>query len=239
MDVTPGNDARSQLAALAQSADLLTRGRRGAAIADPSTFVGARRAAVLILFGVLDRLASDHEAQASSVSRDLDVLLLLRAASLRTHPGQVAFPGGRLDQDDDGPVSTALREAEEETGLDPAGVEVLGMLGDLPLERSGHLVTPVLAWWRRPSPVRVVDVAESAEVFRAPVADLLDPANRGITAIHRDGVTLRGPAFLVRHHESEHLIWGFTAMVLNRLFDQLGWTESWDRKRELPLILPT
>jgi len=194
---------------------------------------------VLILFGVLDRLASDHEAQASSVSRDLDVLLLLRAASLRTHPGQVAFPGGRLDQDDDGPVATALREAEEETGLDPAGVEVLGMLGDLPLERSGHLVTPVLGWWHRPSPIRVVDVAESAEVFRAPVADLLDPANRGITVIHRDGVRLRGPAFLVRHEESEHLMWGFTAMVLNRLFDRLGWTESWDRKRELPLVLPT
>ncbi|MCP2636485.1 CoA pyrophosphatase [Microbacterium sp. HD4P20] len=204
----------------------------------------SRAAAVLILFGVLDSLPSDHDADARAVSRDLDVLLLARATTLRSHAGQVAFPGGRLDPGDDGPVQAALREAWEETGLDPAGVEVLGTLENIPLEYSLHLVTPVLAWWRHPSPVRVVDEAESADVFRAPVADLLDPANRGVTVIRRDGQEWRGPGFLVPRFDAqsnrmgEHLVWGFTGMVLDGLFDRLGWTEPWDDSRELPLALP-
>lgn len=191
----------------------------------------ARPAAVLILFGVLDALPSAHEAQDAAVSRDLDVLLLARATTLRSHPGQVAFPGGRLDPGDDGPVGAALREATEETGLDPAGVEVLGTLDEVPLEFSGHLVTPVLGWWRHPSPVRVVDVAESADVFRAPVADLLHPQNRGVTVMRRGGQEWRGPAFEVHGH----LVWGFTALLLDALFDRLGWTEPWDRTREIAL----
>lgn len=200
----------------------------------------SRPAAVLILFGVLDSLPSDHSARSAAVSRDLDVLLLARATTLRSHPGQVAFPGGRMDPEDDGPVAAALREAHEETGLEPAGVEVLGALTAVPLEYSGHVVTPVLGWWRRPSVVRVVDEAESADVFRAPVADLLDPANRGVTVIRRDGRQWRGPGFLVPRPEGDapHLVWGFTGMVLDRLFDRLGWTEPWDETRELPLALP-
>ncbi|MFK4834766.1 NUDIX hydrolase [Microbacterium sp. ZW T2_14] len=224
--------ARAQLAALAEPS-----GERRPLIDLPAQ-PEARPAAVLMLFGVLDGLPSDHDAQTRAVSRDLDVLLLSRATTLRAHPGQVAFPGGRLDPGDDGPVGAALREAREETGLDTAGVEVLGVLGDISLAFSRHLVTPVLAWWRHPSPVRVVDEAESAAVFRAPVADLLNPANRGVTVVRRDGQEWRGPGFLVRHTTGEHLVWGFTAMVLDGLFDRLGWTEPWDDARELPLVLP-
>lgn len=193
---------------------------------------------MLILFGVLDAKSSLHTAHDAAVSRDLDVLLLARAATLRSHPGQVAFPGGRIDAGDDGPIGAALREAVEETGLDPAGVEVLGTLEDIPLAYSGHLVTPVLAWWRHPSPVRVVDEAESSDVFRAPVADLLDPANRGETVIRRDGQEWRGPGFLVPNGAGAHLVWGFTGLVLDGLFDRLGWTEPWDRDREIPLEVP-
>lgn len=187
---------------------------------------------MLILFGVLDGSPSDHEAQDRAVSRDLDVLLLSRATTLRSHPGQVAFPGGRVDPGDDGVIGAALREAREETGLDPAGVEVLGALESIPLDFSGHLVTPVLGWWRYPSPVHVVDEAESSAVFRTPVADLLDPANRGSTVIRRDGRTWRGPGFVV---SGGHLVWGFTGMLLDGIFERLGWTEPWDAARELPL----
>jgi 8-oxo-dGTP pyrophosphatase MutT (NUDIX family) len=232
---TPQN-ARSQLAALSgiiasESFDPQVAARFGPPVDD------ARPAAVLILFGVLDDLPSDRRAHETAVSEDLDVLLLARAMTLRAHPGQVAFPGGRVDPGDDGPVGAALREAQEETGLDPSGVEVLGSLGTIPLSFSSHAVTPVLAWWKRPSPVRVVDRAESADVFRAPVADLLNPANRGTTVIRRGGQELRGPGFLVRHATGEHLVWGFTGMLLDGLFDLLGWTEPWDETRELPLVL--
>ena len=226
------SSARAQLAALADP----TADRRPLIDLPPQPH--ARPAAVLMLFGVLDSYPSDHDAGAAAVSRDLDVLLLSRAATLRAHPGQVAFPGGRVDPDDDGPIAAALREAHEETGLDPDGVDVLGELTDVPLAFSQHLVTPVLGWWRHPSPVRVVDVAESAAVFRAPVADLLDPANRGVTVIRRDGQEWRGPGFLVGEPPETHLVWGFTGMLLDGLFDRLGWAEPWDRERELPLVLP-
>lgn len=214
---------------------LAAAGGRAFARDAPPAAEGARAAAVLILFGVLDTVPADRDAADAVVSRDLDVLLLARATTLRSHPGQVAFPGGRVDPGDDGPVAAALREAQEETGLDPAGVDVLGILDEVPLDYSRHLVTPVLGWWRQPSPVRVVDVAESSAVFRAPVADLLDPRHRGVTVIRRDGQEWRGPAFLVPREGGSHLVWGFTGIVLDTLFTRLGWTEPWDESREIPL----
>lgn len=196
----------------------------------------ARAAAVLILFGVLDGIPSRRRA--AHVPSDLDVLLLARASTLRAHPGQVAFPGGRVDPDDEDAVAAALREAREETGLDPSGVEVLGMLPAVPLAFSRHEVTPVLGWWARPTSVRAVDRAESAAVFRAPVADLLDPARRGSTVIRRDGREWRGPAFALETDGGPQTVWGFTAMVLDGLFDRLGWTETWDAAREIALPTP-
>ncbi len=182
----------------------------------------ARRAAVLVLFGVLDAVPAAGGA-AGRVAEDLDVLLVRRAATLGSHPGQIAFPGGRLDDTDADATAAALREAVEETGLEADGVHTLGELPEIPLTVSNHLVTPVLAWWTRPSQVVAIDHAETVEVFRVPVAELLDPANRAMT-VHG---SYRMPAFTV----GGRLVWGFTALVLAGLFDELGWAEPWDTSR--------
>ncbi|MCV2396329.1 CoA pyrophosphatase [Actinotalea sp. M2MS4P-6] len=186
-----------------------------------------RPAAVLVLLGALDATPARHTSPV--VPADLDVLLVARSDELTHHPGQIAFPGGRVDPEDDGPVAAALREAREETGLDPEGVEVLGALAPLPLPVSRHLVTPVLGWWHRPSTVGVVDRRESTEVFRAPVADLVDPRRRGVVQARRPP-TFRTPAFEL----DGHLVWGFTAIVLDTLLAELGWAEPWDRERVIP-----
>ena len=167
-----------------------------------------RDAAVLILFG-------EHE------TRGPDVLLQLRAHSGGAHSGQVAFPGGSREPADDGPVSTALREAVEETGLDPSGVRPVALLPQLLIPVSGFHVTPVIAHWVRPSRVWAVDPRESAAVARVPVADLADPANR-ITCRGPSGFL--GPAFAL----PGMLVWGFTAGLLNLLLQLGGWERPWD-----------
>ncbi|MGW1762814.1 NUDIX hydrolase [Streptomyces sp. NPDC002073] len=178
-----------------------------------------RQSAVLILFG--------------EGERGPELLLMERAGTLRSHPGQPSFPGGSLDPEDGdpattGPLRAALREAEEETGLDPAGVQLFGVLPRLYIPVSEFVVTPVLGWWREPSPVGVVDPAETARVFTVPVADLTDPAHRAL-AVHPSGH--EGPAFLVE----SSLVWGFTAGVIDRILHYAGWERPWDRSRQVPI----
>ncbi|WP_413248611.1 NUDIX hydrolase [Sinomonas flava] len=198
----------------------------------PRTLQGDyRSAAVLVLFGVLDEVPA--VSQRPIAPADLDVLLLERAPELDAHPGQVAFPGGSRDPEDASLVACALREAVEETGLDPAGVEVLGELPPLGMAYTGFLVTPVIGWWASPSPVDVVDYRESAQVFRTPVRDLLDPDNRVMVVFYRGGSRFASPGFTV----NGVLVWGFTAMVLDSLFTALGWTVPWDRTHEYHLEL--
>ena len=146
-----------------------------------------------------------------------DVLVLQRAADMRTHAGQPAFPGGAADPGDADPTATALREANEEVGLDPASVDVLAALPALWIPVSGFVVTPVLAWWRSAHPVRPQDPAEVARVERVPVAELVDPANR-IRVRHPSGWI--GPAFRVR----DMLVWGFTAGVLDAVLRLAQWS---------------
>jgi 8-oxo-dGTP pyrophosphatase MutT (NUDIX family) len=176
----------------------------------------ARRAAVLMLFG-------------ETPVHGPDVLLAERASTLRSHPGQVAFPGGGTECGDSGVVATALREAEEETGLDPAGVVPLAVLPELYLPPSGFAVTPVLAHWARPSRVHAVDPGETATVVRVPLAQLADPANR--LRIQHPSSGYLGPAFIV----SGLLVWGFTAGILSALLDRGGWARPWDTARILDL----
>ncbi|MFD5817523.1 NUDIX hydrolase [Streptomyces sp. NPDC127038] len=178
-----------------------------------------RQSAVLILFG--------------EGPRGPELLLMERAGTLRSHAGQPSFPGGALDPEDgdpatDGPLNAALREAEEETGLDPDGVQLFGVLPKLYIPVSRFVVTPVLGWWRRPTPVGVVDPGETARVFTVPVVDLTDPANRA-TTVHPSG--FRGPAFLVE----SALVWGFTAGVIDKILHFAGWERPWDREKQVPL----
>ena len=185
--------------------------------APPET--GGRHSAVLVLFG---------EGPSGP-----DVLLIERAHTLRSHAGQPAFPGGALDPVDgdpagDGPVTAALREAEEEVGLDAATVDVLGVLPALFLPPSGFVVHPVVAFWRAPHPVDVVDAGEVAAVARVPIAELVDPSAR-LRVTHPSGWI--GPAFEVRGL----LVWGFTAGLLDRLLALGGWERPWDSTRRRPL----
>ncbi|WP_129841561.1 CoA pyrophosphatase [Streptomyces sp. RFCAC02] len=180
---------------------------------------GGRPSAVLVLLG--------EGAQGP------ELLLLERATSLRAHAGQPSFPGGGLDPadgdpDGEGPLRAALREAQEETGLDPAGVHVFATLPRLYIPVSDFVVTPVLAWWREPSPVAPMDPAETARVFTVPVSHLADRRRRG-TAVHPSGY--RGPCFEV----GGTLVWGFTAGVIDRILHFAGWERPWDHDRELPL----
>jgi len=173
-----------------------------------------REGAVLMLFG------EDADGP--------DLLLIERAHDMRSHAGQPAFPGGAVDPEDDGPVAAALREAEEETGLNPSGVEVLAALPALWLPPSNFAVTPVLGWWRDPSPVSVCDPREVASVHRVTLAELTDPDNR-VTVVHPSG--FRGPGFTVRGL----LVWGFTAGLISRMFTLVGWERPWDAGRVVTL----
>jgi 8-oxo-dGTP pyrophosphatase MutT (NUDIX family) len=169
-----------------------------------------RPGAVLMLFG--------------EGERGPDLLLTERAHTMRSHPGQVSFPGGSTDPGDPSPAATALREAEEETGLDPSGVQVFATLPELWLPPSNFAVTPVLGWWRVESPVRVVDPAAVHAVLRVPIDELLGPEHR-VSVRHPSGWT--GPGFLIGD-DKDLVLWGFTAGIIARLFDFLGWTRPWD-----------
>lgn len=193
-----------------------------------------RDASVLMLFGHGQEprtpAGRDEMARLADLGvSDVDVVLLQRAATLRHHAGQPAFPGGARDEGDESAAFTALREAEEETGLDPAGVEVVGTLPPLYVPHSRFDVTPVLAWWREPGEVQAMDQAESALVARVAVADLVAPANRGVFAPKDRPFTT--PVFDVGVMKP----WGFTAGILEWALDSLGWSRAWDRSRTIPI----
>ena len=178
----------------------------------------SRAAAVLVLFGG----AAMPEANThGGLPVDADILLTQRASTMRQHRGQVAFPGGAADPGDDGPVGTALREAQEETGLDPDGVRPLAILPEIFIPPSGFDVTPVIAYWEHPSPVSVVDPAEAERVVRVPLGTLIAPENR-FQVRHPAGY--QGPAFSAEGM----LVWGFTAGILAALLSVSGWELPWD-----------
>ncbi|OFW71967.1 MAG: coenzyme A pyrophosphatase [Burkholderiales bacterium RIFCSPLOWO2_12_FULL_65_40] len=144
------------------------------------------------------------------------VLLTERTAHLSTHSGQVAFPGGRADPEDASPAATALREAEEEVGLESRFVEVLGTL---PIYRTGSsfIITPVVALVQ-PDCVLQPNPYEVAEIFEVPLAFLLNPAHHQRHAVEWEGV--RREWFSMPYHDgrASHFIWGATAGMLRNFY---------------------
>jgi 8-oxo-dGTP pyrophosphatase MutT (NUDIX family) len=179
------------------------------------------------LFG--DRLLGTAEASAIEVRGTTQSAVLVtiaerdgqlwtvftrRPEDLRRHAGEISFPGGRLEPEDPDLVHTALREAEEEVGLDPAGVTILGALQPTPTIATGYAIYPFvgaigndLTWL--PSPVEV------AELIELPLRTVRDGYAR--RRLIRRGVPIRTDTYVV----GDHLIWGATARILGDLFDRI------------------
>ena len=146
----------------------------------------------------------------------LTVLLTERAQALRHHAGQIAFPGGRVEPGDEGPVAAALRESSEEIGLAPDRVEVLGFLADHWV-MTGYRVTPVVGLVRPGASLRI-DPTEVASVFEVPLAFVLDPANHRLRNRPLGG----GMVEVYEMPYREHHIWGATAGMLASLSRLIG-----------------
>ena len=191
-----------------------------------ATLTGTKRdAAVLVLF------SGAPDAPAGALPPDADLLVTVRASTLRHHAGQAAFPGGASDPGDDGPIGTALREATEETGIDASRLHVLTTLDRMFIPPSGFHVVPVLAYSPDPGHVLAVDPAETAIVARVPVRAFVNPENRLMVYRTDAGSRFAGPAFLL----NEMLVWGFTGHVISAMLDVAGWSQAWDTQdiREL------
>lgn len=144
------------------------------------------------------------------------VLLTLRTAHLSTHSGQIAFPGGRLDEGDADAVAAALRESQEEVGLDPSHVEILGQL-PLYLTGTGFSVTPVVALLD-PAMRLSANPHEVAQVFEVPLAYVMNPANHCRHAVEWSGVRREWFSMPYQDTDQKRFIWGVTAGILRNLY---------------------
>lgn len=172
----------------------------------------------------LEGLLDDGVASAAAVliglvprPSGLNVLLTLRNGDLRQHAGQVSFPGGRIEADDDGPAVAALRETEEETGIPRTQIQPLGWLDPL-ATITGYRVLPLVAMLA-PDIAPAPDPREVAEVFEVPFAHFLTAGN-----LRRNAIEYRGH---MRHvleyqpHEGGARIWGVTASILQNFVQRL------------------
>jgi 8-oxo-dGTP pyrophosphatase MutT (NUDIX family) len=151
----------------------------------------------------------------------LTVLLTQRTEHLHDHPGQISFPGGRVEASDADAVETALREAREEVGLAAKHVDVLGRLPDY-TTGTGFIVTPVVALVR-PGFVLQPDPGEVAEAFEVPLQFLMDPRNHRRHAVEFDGVrreflSMPWDGLDVQGQPRRYFIWGATAAMLRNLY---------------------
>jgi len=147
--------------------------------------------------------------------RELTVLLTQRTDHLPSHPGQVAFPGGKVDPGDDGPLAAALRETEEETGVARRFVEPLGFL-DAYQTRTGYRICPVVALVE-PGFTTVPEPGEVADIFEVPLSFLMNPANH-----QRHGREWQGvKRWFYAMPYGERYIWGATAGMIRNFYDRV------------------
>ncbi len=147
------------------------------------------------------------------------VLLTLRTAHLSSHSGQVALPGGRQDEQDADEISAALREAQEEVGLHPHYVSVLGCL-PVYVTGTGYKVTPVVALLD-PAMQLIANPQEVAEVFEVPLEFLMNPANHRRHAVEWKGIKREWFSMPYEKEMHQRLIWGATAGILKHLYQFL------------------
>jgi 8-oxo-dGTP pyrophosphatase MutT (NUDIX family) len=163
----------------------------------------ARKAAVLL--GLFDQEGAPT------------ILFIRRSSTLRAHSGEIAFPGGGVDPTDSSPIMAALREAQEEIGLDPARVEVLGVLQPVFTVVSNYLVIPVVAFLPRGLGTLQLQASEVTEIFLAPLHDLTNP-----DIFHTEVWMRAGQARTVYFYDyGSYRIWGVTARILNSLLETL------------------
>jgi 8-oxo-dGTP pyrophosphatase MutT (NUDIX family) len=163
----------------------------------------ARKAAVLLgLF--------EHEG-------DPTLLFIRRSSTLRSHSGEIAFPGGGVDLTDASPIMAALREAQEEIGLDPARVEVLGVLHPVFTVVSNYLIVPVVAFLPEGLGTLQLQASEVTEIILVPLRGLTDPRNFHTEEWMRGGQT-RTVYF---YDYGSYRIWGATARILHALLEML------------------
>jgi 8-oxo-dGTP pyrophosphatase MutT (NUDIX family) len=150
------------------------------------------------------------------IEHDVPTLLFTRRPEhLRSHPGQVSFPGGRVEEIDQGPADTALRETREETGIAEDSVEIAGYLSPHAV-LSGFAITPVVGFVR-PGFRLTIDPVEVAEVFEVPVSFFLDHRNAVVTEREWRGVRMQ----MCEYHFDNHRIWGATAQIIESFCEAL------------------
>ncbi len=145
----------------------------------------------------------------------LDIVMIRRTTSMRVHSGEVALPGGKIDEDDNSPVEAALREAQEEVGLHPEAVEPLGLLAPYPTP-SGFRIFPVIGLISG-APILTANPGEVADVFRLPLFFLADPGNHRQESFEH--VTGRRTYYVLQYHH--HRIWGVTGNILRRFYEEV------------------
>lgn len=145
---------------------------------------------------------------------ELHICLIRRPSTMKNHAGQIAFPGGKREKEDADLIQTALREAHEEIGIDPASLEVLGRLSPVYVEVSSFVITPVLAWMEEKPEIRQ-DAHEVDEVLLISLERLAKQEIR----CHRELETRTGILCVPGFEIDGSFIWGATAMILAELID--------------------